>query len=241
MPRPSDIWPAGTWNSGAVCAREGAAVEGHAEGTGAVVGPDGEPFDGVEVQPRFGGGAGDLEDRQVSGDAAALFDLVQRGAGDVVRDEDGAGFDAFGVEPQLGLAEVEHVAGVVAVAQQHAAAGVGGLGHPVDLAGRRRGEHVAAGRAGGQARSHQAGEGRVVAGAAADHQGHLPGRHLGGADDAAVHPGNVAAVGRHKAVQCLIREVSGVVEDLGHGSSLNPCWESSAGFGGRLQSDAGSA
>ncbi len=129
-----------------VGSRQGAAVERHAEGPGAVVGPDGQPFDVVQVQPGFGGGAGDLEDRQVAGDAAALLDLVQRGAGDVVGDQDGAGLDAFGVEAQLGLAEVQDVAGVVAVAQQHAAAGVGGLGHPVDLAGRGRGEHVAAGR-----------------------------------------------------------------------------------------------
>ena len=149
-------------------------------------------------------------------------DLLQRGAGDVVGDQDRAGLDALGVQAQLGLAEMQHVPGVVAVAQQHPAAGVGGLGHPVDLAGRGRGEHVPARRAGGQAGPDEAGEGRVVPGAAADHQGDLPGRDLGGADHAAVDTGHVAAVGRHEAVQCLIREISGIVEDLGHGSSLNP-------------------
>src|SRR6476469_2183981 len=65
-------------------------------------------------------------------------------------------------------------------------------------------------------------------GTAADHQGHLPGGDFGGADDAAVDAGHIAAVGRNEAVQCLIREVSGIVEDLGHGSSLNPCWRTNA-------------
>ena len=211
-----------------VRAGQRAAVEGHTQRAGAVVRPDGEPFDVVQVQSRFGGGSGDLEHCQVAGDAAPLLDLVQRGAGDVVGDQDCAGFNAFGVEAQLGLAEVQDVTGIVAVAQQHAAAGVGRLGHAVDLAGRGRGEHVAAGRGGGQSRSHEAGEGGVVPGAAADHQGNLPGRDLGGADDAAVDTGNVPAVGRNKAVQCLIREISGIVEDLGHGSSLNPCWRTNA-------------
>ena len=146
MPRPSDIWPAGTVNSGS-------SAPGRVQPSKATPRERvrwlvlmAEPFDLVQVQPGLGGGAGDLEDRQVPGDAAALLDLVQRGAGDVVGDQDGAGLDALGVEPQLGLAEVQDVAGVVAVAQQHAAAGVGGLGHPVDLPGRGRGEHVAAGR-----------------------------------------------------------------------------------------------
>ncbi|MCY1229773.1 hypothetical protein D9M72_421580 [compost metagenome] len=209
--------PGGHVEQRRVRSRQRAAVECHAQGTGAVVGPDGQTFDGVEVQSCFRRGTGNLEDRQVPGNAAALLDLVQRSAGDVVRDQDGAGFDALGVKPQLGLAEVEHVAGVVAVAQQHAAARVGGLGHPVDLAGCRGSEHVATGGARGEARSHEACEGRVVAGSAAHHQGHLAGGHLGGADHAAVHPGDVPAVGCHKAVQCLIREISGVVEDLGHG------------------------
>ncbi len=217
--------PGGDVEEGFAGAGEGAAVEGDAEGTGAVVGPDGQPFDVVQVQSGFGGGAGDLEDRQVPGDAAALVDLVQGCAGDVVGDQDGAGLDAFGVEPELRLAEVEDVPGVVAVAEQDAAAGVGGFGHPVDLSGGGGREHVPARRGGGQAGPDQAGEGRVVAGAAADHQGHLPGGDLGGADDAAVHPGDVAAVGGDKAVQCLIREVGWVVEDLGHGSSLNPWWK----------------
>ena len=151
IPRPSDIWPAGTWNSGLLGAGQRAAVEGHAERTGAVVGLDGEALDVVQVQSRLGGGAGDLEDGQVAGDAAALLDLLQRGAGNVIGDQDRAGLDALGVEPELRLAEVQDVAGVVAVAEQHSAAGVGGLGYAVDLAGGGRGEHVAAGGGGGQA------------------------------------------------------------------------------------------
>ena len=140
-----------------------------------MVGLDGEALHLVQVQAGLGGGARDLEDREVAGDAAALLDLVQRGAGDVIGHQHGARLDAFSVEPQLGLAEVQDVAGVVAVAEEHAAAGVGGLGHAVDLPGGGRGEHVAAGGGCRQAGSDESGEGRVVSGAAADHEGHLAG------------------------------------------------------------------
>jgi len=142
--------------------RERAALERHPQRAGTVIGFDGEPLDVVEVQSSLGGGAGDLEDRQVTGDAPALPDLVLRGTGDVVRNCYGARFDALGVQAQLGLAEVQDVACVVAVAEQDAAASVGCLGHPVDLPGGRRSEHVAACGGRCQPGAYQAGEGRVV-------------------------------------------------------------------------------
>ena len=72
------------------------------------------------------GGAGDLEDREVPCDAAAFL-TARRGAGDVVGDQDDAGFDP-GVEAGWACRS-SCVARVVAEGEQHAAAGVGGPGH----------------------------------------------------------------------------------------------------------------
>ncbi|MDI2037332.1 hypothetical protein PJL15_04476 [Paenarthrobacter nitroguajacolicus] len=79
--------------------RERAAVKSHTERTRAVVGPDGQTLDAVKVQSRFCGGSGDLENGEVPGNAATFFELLDRGAGDVVGDGDRPGIDALGVEP----------------------------------------------------------------------------------------------------------------------------------------------
>ena len=91
--------------------------------------------------------------------------------GDVVGDGDGAAVDAVGAQPVLRGVEVEHVAGVVAVAEEHAAAVVRGLRDRVDLLRRRRGEEVAHRGAVGEALADESAERGVVAGAAADHDG----------------------------------------------------------------------
>ena len=71
-----------------------------------------------------------------------------------------------GAEAVLGLVEVQHIAGVVAVAQQHAGAVVGGFGHVVDLLGGGGREQVAHRGTMRQALAHQAAEfyflGKVV-------------------------------------------------------------------------------
>ena len=129
----------------------------------------------VEVGAGLDGGPGDLEHRQVTGDAAAVTVLARLPGGDVVADGDDAHVDPLGAELLGSDTEVEHVSGVVAEAEDHAAAVLGVAGHGVDLVGRRGGEDVAAGRTVGEAGAHPAGEGRVVAGAAADHEGRLTG------------------------------------------------------------------
>ena len=139
-----------------------AAGERHAQGPGAVVGLPGDPLHLVEVVAGFGGGAGDLEHHEVPRDATPLLDLLSRGAGDVVGDEDDSGVDALGAQPLLSEREVHDVAGVVAGAEQQSGAGGGGPADRVGLLGGGRGEDVADHRPIGEAGSHDATERRIV-------------------------------------------------------------------------------
>ncbi len=111
---------------------------------------------------------------------------------------------------------MQDVTGVVAVHQQHSGAAVRGLGHRVDLPGGGRGEDVADGRAVGEPPADQAGEGGVVAGAAADDHGDLAGRGGRGPDDSAGDRPHPAPVRGGEALQRLVGEGGGVVEQAGH-------------------------
>ena len=179
--------------------RQGAAVKGYSEGTGRQVRFAGQTLNLSKVESGIRCRAGDLEHREVPRDAASFVDLGQRGAGNVISNDHCASGDTLRVQAFLSLTEVQHVAGIVAVAQEHSTAGVGGLGHPVDLASRWRRKHIAAGRAGGQALADHSGEGRVMPRTSPDDQSNLVGVHFGGAHNAAVDAGHVAAVSRDKA------------------------------------------
>jgi hypothetical protein len=157
-----------------------------------------------------------LEDGQVARDAAALGGLLRRGGGDVVGDGEGTGLDAVARQAFGGLAEVEDVARVVAVHEQDARAAVGGPCHGADLLCRGRGEDVADGGAVREAPADQSGEGRVVAGSAADDDGDLPGGGPGGAYDASGDGSHPAAMGGGEAFEGLVGEGRGVVEEPGH-------------------------
>ena len=74
----------------------------------------------VERQSRVGSGGGHFEHRQVAGDAAALLDLVGAGAGDVVGDRKLQRAMPLSFKRSAACAEVQHVTGVVAEAEQHA-------------------------------------------------------------------------------------------------------------------------
>src|SRR5699024_1025127 len=75
-----------------------------------------------EIRARLDRGAGDLEHRQVAGDAAAVA-MVLGGVGDdVVADLDDPHVHALGAQLLRRGAEVQHVPGIVAEAQHHAAA-----------------------------------------------------------------------------------------------------------------------
>ena len=208
--------PVGDMEEGLGGAGEGAAVEGDAEGARGVVGLPGDALRLVEVRAGLDRRAGDLEDGQVTGDAAAVAVVLRRVGDDVVADLDDAHVDALGAQLLRGRPEVEDVAGVVAEAEHHAAAVLGVAGHRVHLRGRRRGEDVAARGAVAHAGAHPAGEGGIVAGAPADHQGGLPLRGRGRTHHAAVHDGDVVGVGQSQAADRIGREVGGVVEEIRH-------------------------
>ena len=196
---------------GRLRAGERAAGEGDAEGAGALVRELREPGDLGEVAARLRGGGGDAEDGEVAGDAAALVLLVGSGREDVVGDGHGLAGDPFGAEAVLRGVEVEHVAGVVAVAEEHAAAVVGGLGDRDDLLRRGRGEEVPHRRAVRESGSDESAEGGVVARPAADDDGDLAVGHDGAADDPSGDAADRAAVGRDEAVDHLVGEGGRVI------------------------------
>ncbi|MPM83978.1 hypothetical protein SDC9_131048 [bioreactor metagenome] len=118
-------------------ARQRAAVEGHAERAGAIIGSPGEFGDLVDGVAALGGGAGNLEDDHIAGHAAAFAGVIARSGGHVVGDLDGAHVVALGAQTFGGLAEMQHIAGVVAIGDDDAATVVGGLRDGVGLGGRR--------------------------------------------------------------------------------------------------------
>ena len=98
-----------------------------------------------------GGGTADLEEENAAGDAAPVLGALGRGRGHVVGAEHGLDADAVG-RGQLGChVEVHHVAGIVAVEEEHAVRAGGGLGGGEDRLGRGRGEDVADDGGGGEA------------------------------------------------------------------------------------------
>lgn len=199
---------------------QGAAVEGHAEGHAGGIGAPGHRLDRVEVQPGFGGGAGDLEDQQIARHAAALAALGQTGAGHVVGHRQNARVDALGAQPLGGGAKVQHVAGVIAKAQDHAAAALRRPRHACHRAGRGRGEDIARHRRIGKPRADIAQKGRVMARAAADQQRHLAARPRRCAQRAMRHRAHPVAMRGAKARKRGGGKSLGVVEQPGHGFLL---------------------
>ena len=197
-------------------AGQGGAVEGDAEGAGGVVRLPRDPLGLVQARAGLDRSARDLEHRQVAGDTAAVPVILGSVGDDVVADLDDPHVDAFGAQLLRRPAEVKHVPGVVAEAEDHAAAVLRVAGHRVDLRGRGRGEDVAAGRAVAHARAHPAREGGVVAGAAADHEGRLALRGLGRPHHAAVDDRDMVGVGRGEACDRLGREGGRIVEEVRH-------------------------
>ncbi len=146
--------------------------------------------------------------------------LLDGRAGHVVGDVHVAGVDALRLEPLLGQVEVHDVAGVVARREQHAAAAIGRPAHAVGVVGRRRGEDVADHGTVGEPRADDPAEGRVVAGASADHHGHLARWGLGGPNHAARHAGYGVAVHVEESRQGVLHEGRGIVVELRHGCFL---------------------
>ena len=151
MPSPIDICPGGTVNSGAGRPGQGAPVKATPSVRVRAVGLAGEPLHLDQAEPGLRRRPGDLEDGQIPGDTAPVGHLVERGTGNIVGDDHGAGVDAFSPQALLRLAELHPVAGVVAIAEQHPSSAIDGPRHPVGLPGGRRSKYLAAHRRGGQA------------------------------------------------------------------------------------------
>ena len=106
-------------------ARQGAPSEGHPEAARALVRVFREPLDLVEVGTLLRRSTGDPEHAEVACDPAPSGIRVRGGARDVVGHQNGADIDSGLAQFPLGSAEVDHVAGVVAVAEQHPATRLG--------------------------------------------------------------------------------------------------------------------
>ena len=172
-PRPTAIWPGAQGEQGRGGSGWCAAGEGDAERGGPLVDAVGDGRNAVKVVAGVRGGGCDFDDDEVAGGATAQGPVLGWRGGQVVGDDDRAGGHSGGDELVTRGVEVEHVAGVVAVAQEDAAAGVGGQGDRDDLLGGGGGEDVAYDGAVGHARADPAGEGGIVSGSAADDDGNL--------------------------------------------------------------------
>ena len=201
-------WPGG--------AGQGAAGEGDSETARGRVRLGENTLDLLESQPSLGGGAGDLEDREVARDAAPLLQLVLRPGGDVVGYHQGVGVDALGAEPLDGLPEMEDITSVVPKAHQDARAAVRGLEDGIRLRARGGAEDVPAHSAVGEAVPDPAREGRVVARAAAIDDGDLSLRGRGRAHHPAVDGFDVAFVGGDESLEGLSGEIRRVIDQARH-------------------------
>ena len=197
-------------------ARQRAAAKGDAEGDGAAVGDPRQPLHIVERHAGLRGRAGDLEDDDVARDAPAQRGAFGGRAGDIVGDRQDARVDALGGQTPRRRAEVEHVAGVIAEAEQHPAAAIGQPGDPRDRARRGRGENVAGDSGVGETGADIARESGIVTGAAADDDRHFAGRRRRGAQNASRRERHIAAIGRGETAKGFSSEALGLVVHKRH-------------------------
>ena len=133
-------------------------------------------FAGFDVAAEFGSRAGNLEDEEITRDAASLVHPLRRRRGDIVGHRDGAHRNSERCALLRGHVEIHDVAGVVAVEQHHAGATVDGTHGVHDLLGTRRGEDVADGGCIGKTPPNIACKRRLMARTAADDDPTLPSR-----------------------------------------------------------------
>jgi hypothetical protein len=120
------------------------------------------------------------------------------------------------------LAEVQHVTGVPAEDEDHAGAVLRGAGHRADLLRGGGGEQVAHRCAVRHTGPDQPAEGRVVSRPAADDDGDCPRSAIHRAHHTALDATHSSRIRHHEAVQHLLGECGGVVEQTGHGESSLP-------------------
>jgi hypothetical protein len=106
----------------AIRARQRAPAEGNAEGTRAVIGMTCNTLNLVQRQTRLGGGTRNLEDGNITRDAAAFMHLFGWRACYIIGDSERAGIDAFAPQSLGGRAEIQNIASIIAIAENDAAA-----------------------------------------------------------------------------------------------------------------------
>lgn len=155
-----------------ILAGDSGAGEAHADAVHVVPGLAGHPVGLLQVQPRGGGGAGDLDDQHVAGDAPAVQVVLLGRGGHVVPHPHGLYRDIHIAQHLTCDVKVHVVAGIVAVDEEDTLAPVHGLGGLKDAAGVGGGEHAAGHGGVGQIFSHKIAEhGLMAAAAAHDHGG----------------------------------------------------------------------
>ena len=214
--------PEGHLEQPAVGTRQRAAAERDAQRPASFVGAGSDPCDIVQRATLVRGRTRDLEHHKIACDASPPVNLVGGGAADVIGDDHGAARNPLGLEAPLSLVEVEDVSGVVAIAQEHAGAGLRCDSHAMHLIGRWRREDVTDDSTVGQSAPDQPAERGIVAGASADDHGHGRLARRVTAHNAARDGAHPAAVGGDEPFNHLVNERGGIVEKQGH-SILPEC------------------
>jgi len=157
-----------------------------------------------------------FEHEGVAGDAALLAPLG-RCRRDIVGGQNGADLEPIGRRHLGRHVEVHAVAGIVAVEEQHARAAIGRSSAGEDRIGRGRGKDVADRDGVGEPAPDQPREGRLVAGAAPHHEADLAGSRALDRDQRTavpLGPAQVARMRRQHALDHLVHDVGGVVDQL---------------------------
>ncbi len=197
-----------------------AASEGDPESPGQFVALARKPFDRVQIEAARGCRSSDLEYDEVAGDAATLSDPIRRCTCDVVRADHRADVDPHGSQRPLRLAEMQDVARIVAVAQEHPRAFVRSQCDSLHLRGGGRGEDISADRPRGESRPDESRKGRVVSRAATDNDSDTRILSPDRVDDAAIDREQEALVRGHQTSERICRKTIGVLRDPRHSSPV---------------------
>ena len=167
-----------------------------------------------------------LKTKKLPATPRRLCDLVAGRRGHVIRCQHGADLDVFHRRQFGGHVEVHHVAGIVAVHEQHAGAAIDSLGAFVDRIWRGRCEDVSDGCCIGKALADEPEECRLVPGTAADDEPDFSGaRPILGNDRAraSCNARQMTRVRCKDAGKHLVDRLAAFVDDL---LGLHPFWHS---------------
>jgi hypothetical protein len=149
--------------------------------------------------------------------------MLGRGAGDIVSHEQYARVDAAGSQSLRRQAEIQHIARIIAEAEDHAAAVIGSPGHANSGSGGWGSKHIASHGSIGKARTDIARKGRIMARTTTDHDRHLALRHGRRPDHAIPDQPHAVGIQSSKAGKCRCREILRRVIDPSHAFLPHVC------------------